>query len=122
MAGELLASIMLDAARNGIPESERSGIVFGSVTSVSPLKIQVRNEPKLILTEEFLKLSPLCIEQKLKMQEKNTEDTLDHTHKVKEYEIVLWRGLEVGDDVLMLRVKHGNLFYVLQREGELNVT
>lgn len=32
----------------------------------------------------------------------------------------LWRGLQVGDRVIMLRAKAGNLYYVLQREGPLN--
>lgn len=104
MVGEKLAALMIDAGKHSIPESEKAGLVFGTVTSASPLKIQVRNEPKLILTEEFLLLSPLCLEKK------------DY------YDRVLWRGLKTGDNVFMLRVKQGNLFYVFQREGDLSAT
>lgn len=43
---------------------------------------------------------------------------LSHTHKINMAmpEIMLWRGLEKGDKVRVLRVAGGQMFYVIERE------
>jgi hypothetical protein len=78
--------------------AQSSDLVYGTVTSVSPLKVKVG---KLELTKEFLFLSPLCILTKMKIN--STEYTL-------------WRDLKVGDKVLMLKSSGGQMYYVLQRK------
>ena len=32
-------------------------------------------------------------------------------------EIILWRGLCVGDKVRLLRVNNGQMYYIIEREG-----
>lgn len=103
MIGEKLVSIMLEASRNGTPMTEKTDLLYGKVVSVNPLKIQVANEPRLLLTAPFLILSTLCKEKKV---------TLPGTNQ----ELVLWPNLQVGDTVSMLRVLQGSKFYVLQKE------
>lgn len=118
MVGEKLVDIMLTAGRESIPESEMTNIVFGIVKSVNPMRIQVANEPKLVLSDTFLKLSPLCIAKEIEIPSMATSETEEHIHWTSKQTIQLWRGLAVNDRVLMLRVKGGNLYYVLQREGK----
>lgn len=112
-------------------------IVTGTVTSTKPLKIRV---DKIELTESFLILGALCKETKIKVP--NSEQNLhlhtipqhstegatvgeygSHTHVIAATEtgtalpdILLWRGLKVGDDVYMIRCCQGQKYYVLQRK------
>lgn len=104
MAGEKLASLMLQAGKSAIPNSEKTDLVYGRVISTNPLKIQLARESKIILTESFLILSKLCKEMRVKIAEGQ--------------EITLWTGLSAGDSVLMLRVLKGSKFIVLQKEGD----
>lgn len=77
------------------PENEKVDLITGTVTSVSPLKIKT---DKIELTETFLILGALC---------KVTTVSPD---------ILLWRGLQVGDEVYMIRFSEGQKYYVLQRK------
>ena len=124
--------------------------VMGTVIKINPLIIQVGT---INLTENFLMLSPFCVETKINLN--HTHDTTgstkstdlgSHTHNVLidgtiygttdtdlgshthgiELEsanglgiITLWRGLKVGDNVLMLKGANGQKYYVLQRQEGL---
>ena len=88
MAGNKLLKIMQEAGK--IPAGETTDLLFGVVTSVSPLKIKIDN--RFEVDEKFLILSALV------------------------KETTLWRGLIVGDKVRVLRVNQGQMFYVLERE------
>ena len=104
MAGEKLASLMLKAGKAAIPSSEKTDLVYGRVISTNPLKIQLANESRLILTQSFLILTKLCREMKITIAEGQ--------------QVTLWTGLQAGDSVLMLRVLKGSKFIVLQKEGD----
>ena len=118
-------------------ENDIVDIVVGTVTSVSPLKIKV---DKLELTESFLILSALCKETIIKIPD---SVTATHTHTIKAHstnpavvgdhgihshtiseirtesalpDITLWRGLQVGDEVRMIRCCQGQKYYVLERK------
>lgn len=121
-------------------ENEIVDIVVGAVTSIKPLKIRVG---KLELTESFLILGALCKEAIIKIP---NSDALSHTHIIASHntdsantsatnahshtipqtateagngkmpDIQLWRGLQVGDDVYMIRCSQGQKYYVLQRK------
>ena len=134
MAGELLVKLMLEAGKDANPSSELTDLIYGKVVSISPLKVQIVNEPRMVLSEAFLILSPLCQEKKFTIPVWNTDDESSHTHllqgtktdagtshshSIPKQEVLVWRGLDVGDKVLMLRIHQGNMFYVLQREGDL---
>ena len=120
MAGEKLVSLMLDAGKSAMPNAEKVDLMYGKVMSIAPLKVQVVNEPKLVLTEEFLILSPLCKQKLFEIPTWYTNTAESHAHTIPKHpEVEVWRGLEVGDIVLMLRILRGSKFYLLQREGDL---
>lgn len=110
-------------------------LVWGEVKSISPLMIKVDN--RFDITEEFIILSALCQEAIIKVP---TEAITKHVHTVPQHttdpgggpvhthtvqpiitisampEIRLWRGLQVGDNVRMLRINEGQSYFVLERE------
>lgn len=121
MAGEKLVEIMKQAGRNGIPATERTDIVYGTVQTTQPLLIALDKDPKMRLSETFLYLSPLCKRKTVTIP----ADFICHVgedspeHAIEKHTIEIWRGLRKGDHVLMLRCANGGMYYVLQREGEL---
>ena len=80
------------------PQNEIVDIVMGEVTSVKPLRVRIENRE---LTESFLILGALCKE----------------AHSTGTPSTMLWRGLVVGDRVLMLKVGRGQKYFIMQREG-----
>lgn len=95
MAGERLASAIKKAKGK---ESDYSDLVFGTVTSISPLKIRVDN--RFEITAQFIILSRMV---------KNLTITIDGRTAF------VFRDLKVGDGVRMLRVQNGQKYYVLER-------
>jgi len=133
MAGNKLLKIMQEAGK--IPAGETTDLLFGEVTSVSPLKIKIDN--RFEVDEKFLILSALVKETVIKIPEREEnkhshvipQHTTSaagegpHTHTIPQMntlsalpDILLWRGLIVGDKVRVLRVNQGQMFYVLERE------
>lgn len=135
--GHRLAQLMREAGKT--PQNEVVDIVTGEVTSVEPLKVRVENRE---LTESFLIVGALCKETHIYtanikkhdhyhvIPEFTTESAGSgpHSHTIKErdtdpikphgnnFDIMLWRGLNVGDRVLMLKVGRGQKYYIIQRE------
>jgi len=133
MAGNKLLKIMQEASK--MPTEETTDLLFGVVTSVSPLKIKIDN--RFEVDEKFLILSALVKETVIKIPEREENKHLHvipehttspagdgpHTHTIPQMNtysalpsILLWRGLIVGDKVRVLRVNQGQMFYVLERE------
>jgi hypothetical protein len=133
MAGNKLLKIMQEASK--MPTEETTDLLFGVVTSVSPLKIKIDN--RFEVDEKFLILSALVKETVIKIPEREEnkhshvipQHTTSaagegpHTHTIPQMntlsalpDILLWRGLIVGDKVRVLRVNQGQMFYVLERE------
>ena len=116
--GHRLVQAMREAGRT--PQNEITDIVLGEVTSVKPLKVKVENRE---LTESFLILGALCKETHIYTDYIKKHD---HIHACPEgttstptgndFDIMLWRGLRVGDKVLMLKVGRGQKYYIMQRE------
>ena len=92
---------------------------------------------KIELTESFLVVGALCKATTIKIPKRDTythkhkilEHTTEpagpdlHTHVINEFysedalpDILLWRGLQVGDEVYMIRFSDGQKYYVLQRK------
>lgn len=135
--GHRLAQLMREAGRT--PQNEVVDIVLGEVTSVDPLKVKVESRE---LTESFLILGALCKETHIytdnikKLDHRHvipaastaSAGTDAHSHSIQarntnpispqdgDYDIMLWRGLEKGDKVLMLKVGRGQKYYIIQRE------
>jgi len=142
MAGNKLLKIMQQAGK--MPAEETTDLLFGEVTSVSPLKIKIDN--RFEVGEEFLILSALVKETVINIpaidvsyrEDKqhshvipatvtlsvdSNNNPVHHDHKIAPWKtelalpsIRLWRGLIVGDKVRVLRVNQGQMFYVLERE------
>lgn len=119
MAGEKLVELMKTAGRNGIPATERTDIVYGTVQSTEPLVIALDKDPKMRLTETFLYLSPLCKRKTFTIPAWQTQTASQHSHGINQHTVEVWRGLRSGDRVVMLRCASGGMYYVLQREGDL---
>lgn len=123
--GRRLVNAMMAAGRQN--PSHFADIVVGDVISIDPLKIKV---DKLELTEAFLVVGALC---KYKAVSTNHLHTIqaqstdqggedDHTHNIPVTTtdaalptVILWRGLQVGDTVYLLRFAQGQKYFVLQR-------
>jgi hypothetical protein len=90
MAGERLAKMISECKPK---ESELTDLVFGDVTSTSPLRIKIRDNTMDELYGNFLMLSSLC--------RPGTPGG---------------EALRVGDTVRMLRCNSGQLYYVLEKE------
>ena len=132
-----LVQAMREAGKT--PQNEIVDIVTGEVTSVKPLKVKVENRE---LTESFLILGALCKETHIYtpyikkhdhyhvIPQATTQPAGEgpHSHTISardtnpvkphgdDYDIMLWRGLRVGDKVLMLKVGRGQKYYIIQRE------
>lgn len=84
------------------PDNEIVDLIVGTVVNDSPLTINVNNKT---YSTNFLTLGAMC-------QETFAEDNPT---------FMLWRGLQIGDNVLLLKLAKGQKFYVLQRVGGLTV-
>lgn len=116
--GHKLAQLMRRAGQT--PQNEIVDIVLGEVTSVRPLKVKVDHRE---LSETFLIVGALCKETRLTdlaftvpAHTHSVGDTTSGETKSVPTDLLLWRGLQVGDRVLMLKVGRGQKYYILQRE------
>ena len=121
--GHRLAKMMREAGRT--PQNEVVDIVEGEVTSVSPLKVKVDNRE---LTEAFLILGALCQETIIPRTADSGTYIFETPHghtgiygatskdNCGIYQIKLWRGLKVGDKVMMIKLARGQKYYILQRK------
>ena len=137
MAGNKLIKIMQNAGKP--PSGETTDLLFGVVTSIAPLKIKI--DSRFEVDEKFLILSALVKETIVNIPEREDNKHLHvipehatsaagegpHTHNVPQMNtytalpnILLWRGLIVGDKVRVLRVNQGQMFYVMEREEGIN--
>jgi len=99
MVGEKLAR----AIKQGKPsDGELSDMMYGVVISTSPLKLQIDN--RLVVGSQHLILSQMVRPLSVSI----TIDGKTGTGQV-------FRSLQVGDRVRVLRVSKGQKFYVLER-------
>lgn len=124
------------AALRAVEASKPSGVYLGTVTSISPLKINV--EQKMTLESPQLILARDVTEYKVDMTVDHwTENETAHTHAVIDtytgggtseptthrhaYKgrktFTVHNGLIVGDKVILLRVQGGQKYVVLDRVG-----
>lgn len=93
-----LASLIKQASMGAYNASNPVAVMFGTVTKTSPLEVNV--EQRFTLTRDFLVL---------------TERLTEYRTTVEGKEIVIRRGLQVGDRVLLLRVQGGQQYVVWDR-------
>jgi hypothetical protein len=103
MAGEQLARIIKDSKPK---PADLSDMLYGVVTSVSPLTIRVDN--RFSITSRHLLLSQMV--RPLSVSVSITIDGKTGTGSAQ-----VFRALQMGDRVRMLRVSKGQKYYVLDR-------
>jgi hypothetical protein len=74
MAGEKLVGLIKQGAAQAIPVTSLTDLMFGVVTSVNPIKINIEN--RFEVDSKFLLLSPFCYEKKINIV------IPEHEHKV----------------------------------------
>lgn len=94
MAGEKLVKVMRKVASNANPKSSQTNILFGTVVSINPLKVNIENRYEV--GASLLILSPFCYDKEIEG-------------------IKLWEGLKAGDKVNLLRYEQGQKFYILDK-------
>lgn len=99
MAGEKFVDIMQKIAKDYASSNSMTDILYGVVTSVSPLKIKVDN--RFEISANFIVLSSLV--------KKKTIILPDDT------ELTLWDNLAVGESVSLIRHNGGQKFFVIDR-------
>lgn len=115
-----LINVIKKAALQVFDESQPSAIFFGSVVSISPLKIQL--EQRLTLEPHHLVLTSLVSNFDVDMTvNHSTESTEGHIHGyqgVKTFTVNL--GLAVGEKVILMRIQGGQKYIVLDRARGVN--
>ena len=122
--------IIKRAAVDAEEQTQPCDLLFGTVTSESPLKIRV--EQKLELGEAQLILTRNVSDYKVKITGKNvqgfffTDDsggTADvvppHVHALGELEIEIKNALRTGEQVVLLKQRGGQKFLVLDRRAAM---
>lgn len=107
MAGEWL---MEQVKARGGHQSDYADVVFGTVQSVKPLKIQISNQ--LILTDEFITLGRHVTKHKEKLiyHDWKGDKDIERTETVG-----IDESLKTGDGVAMIRQDGGQQFYVFEK-------
>ena len=106
------------AALDAVANSDPSAVLFGKVTGVAPLKIQINQ--KLILEEACLVLTRNVTEYDLDItpDEWTTESADSHRHGITgKKSIKVHNALEEGDEVILIRQAGGQQYIVLDRVG-----
>ena len=108
-----------------------SSVLFGDIRSVSPLKLYVEGKE---IPESFIVLSPMAKEFKLDLRHQHeysgtTSDTATYSGVTQiagagfpvpnSGDFLVWRGLKVGDQVVVLKSNSSQLYYILHRKEGL---
>ena len=124
-----MIEIMKVAAMNAIENSKPCDLRFGTVTSVSPLKVQITTN--LVIPESLLivpqHLTDYSVKANLGVTDASTvslsvsDETLiystgsEETEPVDERTLTIYNSLEIGDKVALIRNQGAKLFYILDR-------
>lgn len=111
-----LVKLLKKTALDAVAASKPCNVMFGKVTSISPLKINV--EQKMILSEKQLVLSRSVTNFKEKISMYSTDGWMtDQGQTINRAEcyITIHNGLVVGDKVILIRQQGGQKFVVLDR-------
>jgi len=90
-----LLGLIRKVACDSVESQKPSGLYFGKVTSVSPIKITI--DPKHVLTEEFIMLGRYITEYSIGLT----------------IEGEMWRGLRQNDELMLIREQGGQRYAVI---------
>lgn len=110
-----IANLIKRAAVEAMNEAKPTALVFGSVVSIEPLKINV--EQKLTLTAAQLILTNNVRDYDLYMTvNHSTEGASGHSHGYAgKKKFTIHNGLTIGDEVMLLQVQGGQKYIVLEK-------
>ena len=121
------------AAMEAIENSKPCDLRFGTVTSISPLRVQVSSNfilpESLLIVPRYLtdhststniglddKLDISVVDDTLVIKTSNTNTVGEgDTEGVNERTLTMYNGLEVGDNVVLLRNQGGTKYLILDR-------
>lgn len=121
--GYRLVSTLIRITRKPKKSSDFTDVIYGRVTSVAPLTVQI--DDKNVVTGDMLVVGALCKETIIdipfpeKGQVKHQHQAIHdgyHNTTMELPKIQLWRGLNVGDIVVMIRFAQGQKYFILQRK------
>lgn len=119
--------LMKQSAIDAYDSSKPMAIIYGTVISASPLKIQV--DQKLILPEEFLILTNSTRDYSVSIDVDFTTQSASggsgeasfasHGHKIQgATTVTVHNRLKTGDVVIMARAQGGQKYIVLDKGGD----
>ena len=144
---EFIIKIVRDISKQAAKSVEASFVV-GKVTGVNPLKVRIGDSYEI--DEDFMFVGSLCRRNVIKNPtnesvshlhkieattksamtgiscSKGTITDTGHTHDIKIEtktalpQMLLWRGVRVGDTVIAMRVQGSSMHYIFDRIGGLS--
>lgn len=101
-----------------LSETVFSDAVIGVVESVNPLTVKVSD--KIILNEEQIVLSRNAVNFTAEINESPLfpEDPSNDTDFANRKKVIVYNSLKKGEKVIMAKVSGGQLYFVIDREGE----
>jgi hypothetical protein len=116
-----LLSTIKQASMAAMTASNPAAVMFGKITKIEPLEVNV--DQRFILPTALLIVPESLIHYEIVMQ--HTHQYTDSTDSgsttrttqpaLPDEPIVIRRGLEIGDSVLLLRVQGGQKYVILDR-------
>lgn len=110
-----IIEIIKKAAIEAVEASKPCSLLYGTVTSICPLKINI--EQRLTLEKEHLMLTVNVRDYDVGITvDDATELASSHKHDIKgKKQITIHNGLKVGEVVVLLRIQGGQKYIVLDR-------
>lgn len=104
------------AAKEAIEAADPTAIEFGTVTSVSPLKILVEQKKELSYAQLVLTRNVRDYEIEMTI-EHVTEEAESHTHEYKgKKKFTVHNALKLGDDVMLVKMQGGQKYIVFDKD------
>lgn len=108
MAGERLIDLINSKAGKA---SDKSDVLYGIVTSLKPLKVQLSNQ--MIITDDFITLGKHIGKFTIKGKISNHHESKANG----DAQFELDNSLKMGDKVTLIRGNGGQRFYLFERQG-----
>lgn len=130
-AGARIVKTVTRTVSTYVPAAQ-TDLVFATVIGVKPMTIKL--EDGSIIPETFIVLSPLAQEFRINTLHKHkysgtTSDTATYSDVTERAgagfpiedsgDLLVWRGLNIGDRVIVLKTSGGQKYYILHRKEGL---
>lgn len=135
-----MIEIIKQSALEAVKAEKPCQVMFGTVTSTSPLEIQI--DQKLTLTQDYLILTKAVLDHEVDIEVNHytvNDDFLNTTHShpdagVNSFDshhkhqyqgrkkIMIYNGLLPGEKVILIRLQGGQKYIVLDRINDHTVT